>query len=128
MKPYYFVSLAHYYGDIVRKMFFLAAILMLAGLPFFNDRLPVPTIWSLVAIVTIGFLAGLTNPVNKLPALINTATSAVAVIIFEYFAVTIYQNLGADLLFLANQALAIIFLVALYFGTKTLRAMMLQEG
>lgn len=128
MKPYYFVSLTHYYGDIVRKLFFAASILMLAGLPFFSDRLPVSTIESLVVIVTIGFLAGLTNPVEPFPAIVNTLTSAIAVVIFEYYAVVTYQiNSASDTLFLADQALAIIFLFALYFGTKTLRAMMIDK-
>jgi len=128
MKPYYFVSLAHYYGDIVRKLFFAAAILMLAGLPFFADRLPVSTIESLVIIVAIGFFAGLTNPVEPFPAIINTLTSAVAVVVFEYYAVLNYQlNSVGDSLFLVDQALAIIFLFALYYGTKTLRAMIVDK-
>jgi hypothetical protein len=130
MKPFYFVSMAHYYGDIVRKLFFAAAILMLAGLPFFNDQLPVSTIWSLAAIVTIGFLAGITNPVKQLPAWINTIASGVGVIIFEYFSVENFQTSygGPSALFYANQALAIIFLAALYFGTKTLRAMIIDQN
>ena len=127
MKSDYFVSLTHYYGDVVRKLFFAAAILMLAGLPFFNNRLPVPTIWSLVVIVTIGFLAGLTNPIEPLPAWINTLASGIGVVIFEYYAVINYELYSInDPLFLTNQALAIIFLIALYFGTKTLRAMMIK--
>ncbi len=129
MKPDYFVSLKHYYGDIVRKLFFAAAILMLASLPFFSDRLPVSTIDSLVIIVAIGFFAGLTNPVEPFPAIINTLTSGVAVVIFEYYAVLTYQlNSASDPLFLADQALAIIFLFALYYGTKTLRAMMIDKN
>lgn len=127
MQPTYYVSLAHYYGDVVRKLFFAAAIVMLAGLPFFSDRLPVTTIWSLVAIVTIGFLAGLTNPVKQPPAWINTITAAIAVFIFEYFAVMTYQSYGSDMLFWSDQLLAILFLVALYFSTKTLRAMMIEQ-
>lgn len=122
------MSLKHYYGDIVRKLFFAAAVLMLAGLPFFSDRLPVSTVESLVIIVAIGFFAGLTNPVEPFPAIINTLASAIGVVVFEYFAVLTYQlNSASDLLFLADQALAIIFLFALYYGTKTLRAMMLDE-
>jgi hypothetical protein len=129
MRPYYFVSLTHYYGDIVRKLFFAAAIIMLAGLPFFSDRLPVSTIEALVVIVTIGFLAGLTNPVEPLPAVINTLASGIGVIIFEYQAVLTYQaNSASDLLFQADQVLAIIFLIALYFGTKTLRAMLIDKN
>jgi hypothetical protein len=128
MKPNYYISLTHYYGDIVRKLFFAAAILMLFGLPFFSERVPVPTIWSLVAIVTIGFLAGLTNPVKSFPAWVNTIVSGIAVIIFEAFAVMTYRDIGPDVLFLANQALAILFLIALYFSTKTLRAMVLEQN
>ena len=128
MKPYYFVSLAHYYGDIVRKLFFAAAILMLIGLPFFSDRLPISTIESLVVIVAIGFFAGLTNPVDPFPAVINTLASVAGVVIFEYYAVLAYQlNSASDPLFLADQALAIIFLFALYYGTKTLRAMVIDK-
>lgn len=128
MKPYYFVSLAHYYGDIVRKLFFAAAVLMIIGLPFFSDYLPLPTAWSVVAIVVLGLLGGLTNPVKQFFAWVNTCVAGAGVIIFESFAVLTYQDSsGSDPLFLVNQALAIIFLVALYFGTKTLRAMVIEQ-
>ena len=127
MKSYYPVPLNHYHGNIVRKLFFAAAVIMLVGLPFFNARLPVHTIVSLAAIIVIGLFAGLTNPVKRWPVFIDTLISIIGTLVFEYYAVAYYQSYGiGDPLFWGNQILAIIFVVALYFSTKTLRAMMLE--
>ncbi len=121
-------SAPHYYGDIVRKLLFSAAILMLFGLPFFSERLPVSLSGSLVVIIAVGFFAGLTNPIKSWTIFIDMVVSILATIIFEYYAVVNYQtNSGADWLFWIDQILALIFLFALYYSTKTVRAMFLQR-
>ena|SRR3989344_1853608 len=116
----------HYYGDVVRKLFLAAAVIMLVTLPFFNERLPVSVMVSLLIIVGIGLFAGITNPVKFWPAFIDTAVSIVAVVVFEYYAVVFYQTYSAkDALFWLNQGLAVMFMFALYFSTKTFRGMIL---
>lgn len=117
---------SHYYGDIVRRLFFAAGLIMLITLSTFKQLLPVPTLVSIFAILIVGFLAGLTNPLQKWVMVLNTGISLVGLITFEYHAVTGYDNLS-DPLFWVNQGLAFIFFFALYYSTKTMRGAMLRE-
>ncbi len=120
--------LRHYYGDIVRFLFLVAAIIMLVTLPFLNPKLPVPVISSISIILAIGIFAGFTNPLQKPTALLNTIVSTIALVIFEYFAVKTYMESSfGNLMFFVNQILALIFLFALYYSTKTLRAMLIGK-
>ncbi len=118
----------HYYGDVVRFCFLLSAAVMLISLPFLNNRLPIPVFFSLLAILAIGIFAGVTNPLQKSTAAINLAVSAIALVAFEYYAVKSYLMYSiTDLLFIINQLLALIFLFATYYSTKTLRAKLLDK-
>ena len=120
MDGYNHQNIVHYYGDTVRKLLIGAAIVMLVGLPIFNDRLPVSAPISIVAILILGLFAGLTNPRKIWVSVVNAIFSVIGIFIFEYYAVQTYDL--ADLLFWANQALAIIFFIALYYSTKSWRA------
>lgn len=115
----------HYYGDLVRKLFMSAAVVMLVGLPFVYDNVPIPLFISLLAILVIGILAGLTNPKNFLIMFLNTLIALVAVVAFEFFAVSaLIKNMA--FFFVANQLLALIFLFALYYSTKSWRGKLLK--
>lgn len=119
----------HYYGDVVRFLFLLAAVIMLITLPFLNPNLPVPLILSILIILTIGLVAGITNPLQKSTAVITTGISSIALVVFEYYAVTTYLTYSfTSLLFIVNQILALIFLFALYYSTKTLRAKLIEKN
>lgn len=118
-------SLMHYYGDLVRKLFIAAAIVMLIFLPFYNDRIPFSYSVSIFVIVFLGIIAGVTNPLQKWVIVLNTIISAGGVAVFEYMAINDYELLS--LFFWINQTLALIFLVALYFSTKTFRGMILKD-
>jgi|SRR3989344_6923238 len=116
----------HYYGDIVRKLFVLGGVVMLVTEPFFTDFLPVSVFVSLVIIVFLGIFAGLTSPRHRWVQIVNMLIAAVAVFVFEYYAIDIYLRMGlygikTGGFFWVNQALAVIFFAALYFGSKTLR-------
>lgn len=117
----------HYYGDIVRILFVTAGLIMLITLPFFGNLIPVPYFASIIIILTIAILAGLTNPVQKWIAMIDTGVSVVAFVGFEYYAIQAFSQKSDFLFFSINQVLAIIFFVALYYSTKTLRGKMLGE-
>lgn len=120
--------LKHYYGDVVRTLFLAAAVIMLLTLPFLDPRLPVPVSLSILAILIIGIIAGVTNPVKKSTAIVNTGISAIALTVFEYYAVKTYLAASfSNLMFFVNQILALIFLFAIYYSTKTLRAMLLEK-
>lgn len=118
----------HYHGTLVRKLFLAGAIVMLLTLPSLNPLLPVPAFVSVLAILTIGFIAGLTNPKQKSVTAINTIAAAIAFVVFEYYAIDSIRlmNLNPEL-FWVNQLLAVNFFIAMYYSSKTLRGMMLNR-
>lgn len=120
-------KILHYYGDIVRKLFLLSAALMLFLLPFFTDYIPVSTNLAILIILSLGVFAGVTNPQQKSVAVINTVVAVAGVTVFGFYAIDSYlQYSYRNLYFWANQTLAIIFLFALYYSTKTFRAEFLK--
>lgn len=118
-------TLMHYYGNLVRKLFIIAAVLMLIFLPVYNDKIPFPYSFSIFTIVFLGIVAGVTNPLQKWVIILNTAISAGGVAIFEYMAIN--KAVLLTVFFWMNQLLALLFLVALYFSTKTFRGMVLKN-
>jgi hypothetical protein len=120
--------LAHYYGDIVRKLFMAGAVVMIFILPFFSDQLFMPLFVALFFIILMGILAGLTNPFQIRLSAADMIISMIALFSFEYNAVSTYKTYSTDtMLFWTEQILALIFLFALYYATKTLRAMILAK-
>jgi len=114
----------HYYGDVVRRLFILSAVLMIATLPFLSNRLPVSVPVSILVIVVLSIAAGFIAPRNRFAIYVNFAVSVTAVIIFEYYAVLFYKAYSAkDSLFIADQSLAVIFLFASYYASKTIRSL-----
>lgn len=117
----------HYYGDLVRKFFLAGAIFMIVALPFMNSYIEVPLYISILAAITIGVIAGITNPAQKWAGILNFCIALAASFVFEYQAVIGYTNYSyLHRTFWANQLLAIIFLIALYYSTKTVRGMMVK--
>lgn len=117
-------NMFHYYGNLVRRLFLGGAIVMLLSLPFLNPLLPIPLFYSLLAIIVLSIVAGFTSPRKRWAIAIDEIIAIVAVLAFEYYAVGYYvQYAGWSWLFIVNQLLALDFLVALYFNTKTLREM-----
>ncbi|MFI5205945.1 MAG: hypothetical protein ACHQVK_03310 [Candidatus Paceibacterales bacterium] len=117
----------HYYGDFVRVFFLAAAVIMLTTLPTLNSQLPVPLNISILIILLLTIIAGLANPLQKWTGVINTAVSILGFVMFERYAMSAYiEKTFASIPFLTNQSLALIFLLASYFATKTLRAFFLK--
>jgi hypothetical protein len=116
----------HYYGDQIRVLFVIAGILMLLGLPLFQDKIPFSVWFSVGAIIVLIFLAGLTNPKQVWVSFLNTAASLIGFAVFEYYALTNSISLFEGF-FLVNQLLAIIFLIAFYLSSKTLRGFYLNS-
>ncbi|MEO8065835.1 MAG: hypothetical protein ABI643_03220 [Candidatus Doudnabacteria bacterium] len=110
----------HYYGDSIRKLFIFAALIIVVGLPFVYGYLGLPITLSLVAALALVIFAALTSPNHKWVIEINAIVSAVALLIFEAYAIRFY-NLQQPFLFVTNEILALLFLVALYYSVKTWR-------
>jgi len=120
---------SHYYGTIVRRLLILAGVIMLVALPFFQDLIPGPTLLSVVATITFIILAGILNPKDFNVSVAHVIISAIAIIVFEYYAIDRYQTVKTpfDSFFIVNEILAIIFLFSLYFSTKTVRGMLVKN-
>lgn len=118
----------HYYGDLVRFFFLLAAVIMIVTLPFVNNLLPVPVLASIFVILLLSIIAGLTSPSQKWTAVLNSVVAISGFVAYEYYAVNTYLSAASsNLLFVTNQTLAITFLLASYFATKTLRSFFLKN-
>ena len=85
-------KIKHYYGDTVRRLFILAALVMVATLPFFTRQIPEPLIISLLAILITGAAAGLTSPRHSWTAITNVILAAGGVLVFEYHAGSWYEQ------------------------------------
>jgi hypothetical protein len=121
------VLFGNYYGGIVRKLFLGAAVLMLASLPFFQSLIPFPAWISILGVVILILGAGFLSRSEKWFIVADSVIAGLAVIIFEYYATNAYRS-GLIAFFMANQILAIIFLVAFYYSLKTIRGLFMDSG
>jgi hypothetical protein len=115
----------HYYGDIVRVLFLTAGLVMLVSLPFYHNLTQLPLIISIMIILGMGLLAGLTNPKVIYVIVFDVAISLCALFITEYFAVVYFHE--QILYSLINQGLAILFFISLYYSSKTLRGFFIRK-
>ena len=118
--------ISHYYGDSVRQILLAAAALMLVGMPFYTDDLSVEMPFIVIAAVVLVIVAALTSPMKSAFISADVIVSGVGLIIFEIWAILGYGE-STVLQFVLREALAILFLFALYFSSKTLRSMLLNQ-
>ncbi|HTR18666.1 MAG TPA: hypothetical protein VMH91_01635 [Candidatus Paceibacterota bacterium] len=116
-----FGSLRHYYGDVVRILFVILALMIAISTPFGGDvpfglAVGVPTVLVLI------ILAGLTNPRGKLILMADAAVSIIGVILGEWFAIETFTQ-QAYISFAVLELICVLFLISLYFSMKTVRAM-----
>ncbi|HUC31588.1 MAG TPA: hypothetical protein VMR99_02800 [Candidatus Paceibacterota bacterium] len=111
--------LEHYYDTIVRKLFLAGAIVLILTYPFFSPLLPERPAFILIGIVLLSVMAGLTNPKQRWTSLIDIAVSLFAVVYFENHAIIFVRNPSLFWIFMTDQLLVLIFIVALYFSVKT---------
>ncbi len=118
-------EIPHYHGDVVRAVLLTAALIMLVSLPFFKDLIPIPIVISVLAMLAIVFLAGLTNPKTVWAIVFDSLASMGGFLVFEYTALIYF---GKNIYFmLVNQTLAVIFFIAVYYSIKTLRGYFLRK-
>lgn len=122
---------AHYYGDIVRRLFVASGIIILIGMPFFADYLPYMASVSAIAAILIAVTAGTANPRSRSAQVLLLIVSALGVLFFQSYAAYSYRYFPWSgrgvFFFLMMQALAILFFFALYFSTKTIRWMVRKK-
>jgi hypothetical protein len=116
-----------YHSDWVRFFLLIGSLIMLVALPFYLDRFSISIVAAIFMIVIIVLFSGMTDARQPWVGVINWIISFSEFCVFEYEAVTTYQNFSFDGYFLLCQLLALIFLVAFYFATETLRGFMTKE-
>lgn len=117
----------HYYGDFVRTCLILGGIIMLLTLPFFQNEIPFPIYIPIGLILIVNVSAALTNPRNIWLASFNTFSALIGFLVFEYFAVTRF-NQSPNYFAIINQILALIFFTASYYSIKTLRWFFIRKS
>ena len=126
----------HYYGDAVRTLFIIGVLIMVVSFPFFRSFISEPLSLSIIGSVVLAVFGGLMNPKQKWVIFLNTIIPIIALLFFEYYAVNTYINLSSTensvkniqvAFFWTNQILAIIFFLATYLSTKTLRGAFIAD-
>lgn len=112
--------IAHYYGDIVRQLLLLAAAVILVAAPFYASDLPRELPLNVLAALVLACLAAFTSPQAATILYADAIVSGVGMVLFELWALSSYQDTSIVAVGL-RQAIALIFLFALYFSGKTLR-------
>ncbi len=116
----------HYHGEVVRRLFMAGGAALLVSLPLVRDVLPLNTSILLILILLLAVLAGITNPKYKWIIFSDVLVAALALTIFEYYAISGIAHDGSKLVILVRQLLAINFFFALYFAAKTLRGALVR--
>jgi len=113
----------HYYGNLIRKYLFLAGFIIMIATLFDAELRSFYLFIGLFGVVGITLLAGLTSPQKRGIMFTDVFVSAIMFLVFEYFAIVAYIRYEDlfDKVFLLRQTLAVIFLVSLYYSTKTMR-------
>lgn len=118
---------SHYYGDSVRRLFLIGALVMAVSLPFISELIEGYVHFSLFIIILLGLVSGLISPKQRWVITLNLVISLVAVAVFEYYAVNVYSTYSINSFFFwVNQVLSINFLLALYYNSKTFRGIILN--
>ena len=125
--PYRHRHVAHYHGDTVRSLFVVAAVVLLVA-ETTGASLPLPTFQIVALAVLLVVAAGITNPAQAWIHFVNALLAIYGALVFGLFAIEAYR--AAQEIFsqtyLFAELLAILFLVSVYFTTKTVRGILLR--
>ena len=102
------------------------AVIMVIATPFFYDRLPLPAFFSVLGVIVLSLLAGLTNPKMKPIIVGDFIVALVSLFAFGYESTVAYQGTWTDSFFWCNLILAILSVFAVYLSSKTLRGFFLN--
>jgi hypothetical protein len=121
-------EVAHYHGDLVRMLFVAAAFLMLV-MQFTGNAIFATPAALIVFVSVLVVAAGITSPVQRTIHWINLFLSFAGLAIFGSLATQRLHSLGD---FFTHNGItgiiALIFLMALYFSTRTVRGYMTHSN
>lgn len=123
---YRWSPISHYYGDTVRQLLVAAAALMLIAAPFYTDNMYVELPFIVIGGVVLIAVSALTSPLKSGAISADAVVSGVGLVIFELWALWGF-SWDEVVKFVFREAIAIVFLTAFYFSTKTLRNMLMGQ-
>ena len=118
-------KIPHYYGDVVRVLFVVVAVLLLISIPMFGTVLPFGVPAQIVGAIILVLCAAFTNPHSKWIVVANAIIAGCAVMLFEAAGIFLYTK-DAIPLFFVREAGALLMLFALYFSVKTARSFIMH--
>ncbi len=121
-------TLSHYHGNIVRKLLLINGLGMVAEYAFFSTLVRVPFFIAIGGAIVLVILAGLQNPKLRWLNEINALVAIVACFTFAYIGTShyLYATIFDPFFFWSNQVHALLFLIAVYYSSKTVRAMFIS--
>jgi hypothetical protein len=119
-------NIRHYYGDSVRNMFVISAIIYAVALPLFGSLLPFDVYTGIGLVLLLVFLAGITNPHSQMLMFANVAVSGVGVYLMQTAAISFF-GIDSSVLFFLRQIVVILLLIAFYHSVKSVRNMMIGK-
>lgn len=117
-------SVPHYYGDVVRIIFVICAIVIALMIPL-GGSLAVSFIGMPIVLILI-VLAGFTNPHSKTIMILDTIAAMLGILVGEMYAIAAFLS-HTLFVFLTFETLCVLLLVALYFSAKNVRAAMMHK-
>jgi hypothetical protein len=125
--PYRHRHVAHYHGDTVRALFVTQAVVMFVA-ETTGASLPLATVQVVVFAVGLVVAAGITNPAQAWIHFVNAGLAIYGAMLFGLYAIETYQTYH-DIFaptYLYAEVLAALFLISVYFTTKTIRGTLLR--
>ena len=113
----------HYYGDLVRRLFVAGAIGSLLTILIDRQLIVFYLTFGVIMALLVVLLAGFTSPRNVWALYCDLIVASVTFVVFEYLAIVrqIKVDTVFDLIFMAREAIAVVFVVAAYYSAKTVR-------
>lgn len=124
---FFFGTVPHYHGDLVRQLLLSAGALIIIAVPMVSQLSLFTTPFELIGAVILIICAGMTSPLRIFPLVCDVVVSGVGLVLYEPLAISAYRS-GDLVLFVVYEALALIFLFAFYFSIKTVRGMFAKRS
>lgn len=119
-------SIRHYYGDSLRLMFLISAIVYAVSMSLFGNLLPVDMYAGVGIVILLVLLAGITNPHSQALMFVNVVVAGVGAYLMQTAAISFF-NIDSSILFILRQLVAVLLLIAFYHSVRTVRNMMLGK-
>jgi hypothetical protein len=116
----------HYHGDTLRGLFVMAAgLIFLAEL--LGGNLPFTTGAAVMFVITLVVAAGITNPKQVWIHWVNLLISIMGLMLFGATALSRFREDAPFSQSFIIGCLAVVFLIALYLATRTVRGFMIHD-